>query len=227
MRGATTLFFDAGNTLLRPKEDVGRVYAEAARRQGVDADPDAVMASFFRAFHAQKQKGMAQDRAWWAEVVEGTFRPFGTPRDPEALFDDLYTHFTAPASWTLYPRAVETLETLSARGYRVGLISNWDDRLPQILEGLGLAPLLDPKVISYAVGAEKPDPRIFEAALRAAAVAPEDAVMIGDDDEADVAGPKRIGMHAVQVRRPGQRVNGAPVVDRLDELLDLFPGVGR
>lgn len=227
MQGATILFFDAGNTLLRPKEDVGRVYADTARRYGLAADPEAVMASFFVAFHAKKKTGMAQDRAWWRDVVEATFRPLGDARDPEALFDDLYTHFTAPSSWVLYPKAVETLEALQARGYRTGLISNWDDRLPEILVQLGLADLLDPIVISYAVGVEKPDPRIFARALQEAGVGPEAAVMIGDDDEADVAGPRRIGMHAVQIRRPGQRVDGAPVVDRLDELLDLFPGVDR
>jgi putative hydrolase of the HAD superfamily len=219
------VFFDAGGTLLRPREDVATVYSETAGRYGLDAGRDAVMASFFAAFHEQKLDGKAQDRAWWRTVVARTFAGFGQASDPEALFDDLYAHFHDPASWELFPRALETIGALRARGYRTGLISNWDDRLPELLDGLALTPLLDPVVISYDVGAEKPHRRIFERALGAAHLPPEKTVMIGDDYEADVQGASALGMRAVQIRREGQRANGEPVVDDLIELLDLLPGV--
>ena len=218
------LFFDAGGTLLEPRESVGVVYARAAARQGITVSPEQLLPAILAAFQEQKLDGRPQDRAWWREIVARTFAPLGTPRDPDALFEDLYTHFQAPDSWRLFPRAKETIETLQRRGYRTGLISNWDDRLPGLLRDVGLAPLLDPTVISYRVGAEKPAPKIFEVALEEAGVAPEEALMIGDDLEADVEGATRLGLEAIHVRRRGERANGVPVIDRLVDLLDLLPG---
>ena len=218
------LFFDAGGTLLEPRESVGEVYARAAARQGITVSPERLLPAIFAAFQEKKQDGRPQDRAWWREVVAQTFAPLGTPRDPDALFEDLYTHFQAPDSWRLFPYALETIETLRQRGYRTGLISNWDDRLPGLLQDVGLAPLLDPTVISYRVGVEKPAPRIFEVALEEAGVAPHEALMIGDDLEADVEGATRLGLEAIHVLRHGERANGVPVIDRLVDLLDLLPG---
>jgi len=221
------VFFDAGGTLLRPAEDVGEVYARTAGRYGLAVEAPAVVEAFLTAFRDGKRAGHPQTRAWWSEVVRATFAPFGRPTDPQALFDDLYAHFTAPGSWRLFDGARETVEELRARGYRTGLISNWDDRLPSLLDGLGLTPLLDPIVVSCRVGAEKPHRRIFESALAEAAVAPGRALMVGDDWEADVEGAEAVGMRALHVRRPGQTAGNGHGVDCLTELLRLLPGNGH
>jgi putative hydrolase of the HAD superfamily len=226
MNAIEVVFFDAGGTLVRPREDVGRVYARAAARQGLAADPEAVLAAFVEVFRRKKLDGRVQDRAWWREVVDGTFARIGRAPDPDALFEEVYAAFTDPASWVLADRARETLASLRARGYRTGLISNWDDRLPGILEGLGLAPLLDPVVVSFRVGAEKPDPRIYRTALAEARVPPHRALMVGDDDEADVAGAMAVGMRAVRLGgdRPGP--DGTLVIHRLEELLGALTDGG-
>ena len=227
MNGITTVFFDAGGTLVKPKEDVGQVYARTGRRYGLDVDSNELLASFLATFHEQKLDGLPQDKRWWQDVVGKTFGRFGGGSDPLALFEELYAHFTDPASWELFPCALDTILELKRRGYGTALISNWDDRLPELLAGLGLDALLDPIVISYRVGAEKPAPLIFETALEEARVPPSAGLMVGDDYDADVGGARAIGMSTVLVRRPGQRNgNGTVVIDRLDELLGLLPGVG-
>ncbi len=225
MQDVTTVFFDAGGTLVRPSDDVGEIYARAGHRYGVRAEPDQLMASFLEAFQAQKLDGRPQDKTWWREVVGRAFAPFGGGKDPSSLFEDLYGHFMHPGSWELFPAALGTIQALQARGYRTALISNWDDRLPELLHGLDLEPLLDPIVISYRVGAEKPAAHIFQTALDEAGVAPHEALMVGDDYEADVAGAHAMGMRAVLIRRPG-RPEAEPevAIDRLGELLDLLPG---
>lgn len=224
MQDVTTVFFDAGGTLVHPHEDVGEVYARTGRTYGVDARPEQLMASFLQTFGEHKLDGRRQDKAWWRQVVDETFRPFGGGRDPRAMFEELYAHFCAPGSWRLFPDALQTILTLQARGYRTALISNWDDRLPELLTGLELEPLLDPIVISYRVGAEKPHARIFETALEEAGVQPSEALMVGDDYQADVDGARALGMGAVFVRRPGRSGgNGVLVIDDLIELLDHLP----
>ena len=224
MRNVEIVFFDAGHTLLFTYPRVGEVYAQAGRRYGLSVSPDGVEAAFRDAFVARKLDGRPQDRAWWRRLVLETFGRFGEASDPEALFADLYEHFTHPASWRLYEGALETLEALQARGYRTGLISNWDDRLPELLEGLGLVPLLEPRVISTFVGVEKPHRRIFETALAEAGVEPGQALMVGDDWEADVLGARAVGMHAVHVRANGHTTPDGVGIGRLGELLDWLPG---
>ncbi len=224
LAGVRIVFFDAGGTLVAPREDVGEVYARAARRQGLDVEPADVLAAFHAAFRSQRLAGRTQDRAWWRAVVDATFGPFGRVADPAGLFEELYEHFSSPERWALLPGAVETVTEIRARGYRTGMISNWDDRLPVLLRSFGLEDLLDPVVVSCRVGVEKPDRRIFEAALSSAATEPREALMVGDDLEADVAGATALGMRAVWIPRPGAERDGVPALGRLSDLLEILPG---
>jgi putative hydrolase of the HAD superfamily len=224
MDGIRIVFFDAGGTLLEPWPDVGEVYAGAARRYGLEVGPEEVVAAFRRAFLSRKLDGRPQDRAWWRDVVDRTFGAFGEASDPDALFEDLYAHFTHPSSWRLFEGATDVVAALQARGYRTGLLSNWDDRLPELLDGLGLLSELAPRVISYRVGVEKPHRRIYETALAEAGVAPEEALMVGDDWEADIVGARALGMRAVYVERHGHAAPEGPSIGHLADLLDLLPG---
>lgn len=226
MNGITTVFFDAGGTLVKPKEDVGQVYARTGRRYGLDVDSNELLASFLATFHEQKLDGLPQDKRWWQDVVGKTFGRFGGGSDPLALFEELYAHFTDPASWELFPCALDTILELKRRGYGTALISNWDDRLPELLEGLGLLSQLAPRVISYRVGVEKPHRRIFETALAEAEVEPAEALMVGDDWEADIVGARALGMPAVYVERHGHAAPDGPSIEHLEGLLDLLPPEG-
>lgn len=217
------VFFDAGGTLLRPEPAVGEVYAATGRRYGIDVSPKAITEAFRETFLERKLDARPQDREWWREVVVLTFGRFGRATDPDGLFDDLYAHFSSPEAWRLFHDARETVETLRTRGYQTGLLSNWDDRLEEVLDGLGLLELLDPVVISCRVGVDKPHPLIFETALTEAGVEPAHALMVGDDWEADIEGSRATGMRAVLVQHDGHTAPDGPVIRRLGELLDLLP----
>jgi HAD superfamily hydrolase (TIGR01509 family) len=97
----------------------------------------------------------------------------------------LYERILAPEGWVAYPDAAPTLTALRARGVRVAAVSNVGFDLRPVLAGLGLLDHLDAVVLSYEVGAVKPDPRIFAAACAALGVAPVEAVMVGDHAAAD------------------------------------------
>lgn len=220
MERVDIIFLDAGGTIIYPDPPIGEAYAAFAKGHGIDADPARLDAGFRRAFAARKLDGSPQGRDWWRETVRETFRPYGEGNDFEGLFTELYDHFASGAAWRPFDDAAETIETLRGRGYRTGLLSNWDDRLPDVLADLGLVPGLDPLVISWQVGAEKPDPRIFAAALTAADVAPARAVMVGDDFEADVLGARAAGMRAVHFVPGAEATDGR--IGRLTDLLELY-----
>jgi putative hydrolase of the HAD superfamily len=93
------------------------------------------------------------------------------------------------------------LESLRARGLKLGLVSNAFDPgwlLHRDLEQMGLADLLDFAVFSSEVGKRKPHPAIFERALDALGVAAVDAVFVGDRLYEDIRGAGELGMTTVQ-----------------------------
>jgi putative hydrolase of the HAD superfamily len=102
-----------------------------------------------------------------------------------------------------YADAGPTLNALGERGLRRIAVSNWDYSLGRVLERCGLARLLDGTVTSAEVGAPKPDPMIFAAALKLAGCAPEEAVHVGDTPEEDVSGARDAGIRPLLIDRDG------------------------
>jgi putative hydrolase of the HAD superfamily len=93
------------------------------------------------------------------------------------------------------------LESLRGRGLKLGLVSNAidpPDLLHRDLERLGIAERLDVAVFSSEVGWRKPHPAVFERALEALAVEPQDALFVGDKLSTDIAGASELGMHTCQ-----------------------------
>ena len=93
------------------------------------------------------------------------------------------------------------LEALREQGLKLGLVSNAFDPgwlLHRDLEHMGLAQRLDFSVFSSEVGMRKPHPAIFERALEALGVAPENALFVGDRLFEDIRGSAELGMTTVQ-----------------------------
>jgi putative hydrolase of the HAD superfamily len=203
------VFFDAAGTIFHTREPAGMSYARIARRFGLEADADAVVAAFRRAFHAAP--GLAfgpgrpgaelrrMEREWWRALVLRTFDGVGRFADFEAYFDALFTFFADPANWTADPDAPALLETLKARGMLLGVISNFDYRIYRVIEALGLAQYFDSITISSEAGWAKPAPEIFRAALGRHSLSPAEAVHVGDSETHDLRGACGVGMGAILV----------------------------
>src|SRR4051812_34862065 len=84
-----------------------------------------------------------------------------------------------------FPDAAPALRELRERGLALVVASNWDCSLPQVLEEAGLAGLVDGVVASAVVGADKPAPAVFEAALELAGCRASEAVHVGDSPSKD------------------------------------------
>ncbi len=205
------VLFDAAGTLIRLREPVGATYARLARRFGVRVDPAHLAAAFaavFRRMPAMVFPGesaaavAAHERGWWHAMVAAVFRsaaPAAHFADFEAFFDALFRLYQDPSAWLAVPHAHAVLTALRQRGLRVGMVSNFDHRLPALLDGLGLAPLLEVVVRPADAGAVKPDARIFAVALARLAVLPAQALYVGDDAEHDIAGARAAGLRALDM----------------------------
>jgi HAD superfamily hydrolase (TIGR01509 family) len=107
--------------------------------------------------------------------------------------EETYERMLDPVSWRPYPDTRAALERLRDKGVPVAVVSNipWDIRT--VFRANGVEDLVDEYVLSYVEGVMKPDPKIFLTACQRLGIEPADALMIGDNEEAD-GGAERVGI---------------------------------
>jgi len=213
-----TIFFDAAGTLFHLPKGVGWHYRDVAARFGCHLDADA-LAHAFRTVWKQMPVRPAtrfprqdDDKGWWFSLVEQVLDQCGVSQEqlPRfAYFEQLYTEFTQPNIWELYPETLEVLTQLRSH-YRLGVISNFDGRLRPILDNLGLTGFFDPIVISSEVGADKPDPWIFQRALTLAGTGPAEALHVGDEPRSDWQGAEAANIQVFRLERPLNSLRDLP-----------------
>lgn len=126
---------------------------------------------------------------------------------------------------TLYEDSLPTLNQLQKMGIKMGIISNWDTPLHAMVEELELAPYFEVVVASHdqRVRSAKPDAAIFEYALNAVDVSPEEAVHVGDSFDADIMGAHAAGIRAILLDRDGtQSGRWEETIQTLHALPDLL-----
>jgi putative hydrolase of the HAD superfamily len=224
--------FDAAGTLIRVAEPVGETYARIAEGVGATLSPAALDAAFREVFPAMPPMAFPDleephlrdaERGWWQDLVGRVVAQAGGIDAFDDYFDALFAYYAAGAAWRAYPEAHGVLESVRRRGLRVGVVSNFDSRLPPILRELGLTPLMDTIVYSTGCGAAKPSPRIFHHALERLGATPGSTLHVGDSLSADFNGAGAAGLKAVHLNRPEGIPDGVfPVIRHLGELEGLL-----
>jgi putative hydrolase of the HAD superfamily len=239
--GARAVFFDVGGTLMEVSSSVGEIYASACRRLGASVEGADVQKAFERAWVAMSadvpagsnryELAPGGEEAWWGRISSMAFDLCAVPAGQRPPIAQLRDVFAQPSAWRVYPEAVESIEALVSAGLRLGVISNWDSRLPALLARLGLDGHFEAVICSAQVGCEKPDRRIFETALRALGVRPDEALHIGDRAEEDYHGARAAGLRALALDRSS---NGAALREAVarggddgDVVTDLRQAVAR
>jgi REG-2-like HAD superfamily hydrolase len=225
------VFFDAGNTLLGPHPSFHELFSHVCDEHGHHVPPELVL---------RVQNEVAPDLIDLAEdtgvdnpsfssEASQKFWGYLYARFLEALdIDDadlaaaLLQRFSTGSSYLLFDDVLPTLRRMHAQGYRLGLISNFEQWLEERLIELEVGQLFDVSVISGFVKIEKPDPAIYELALERARVEPAKAIHVGDSMIMDVEPAGRVGMHAVLLDREGRYSDSAGI--RIQSLEEL-PGV--
>ena len=220
------LLFDFGGTL----DAEGVPWKERFRRlwrEEVGAvDPEAFDNAFYDADDALV--GTIAPEAPLPETAHRLAAGLAQRLSPEdaAAPDRVASRFCAEAAACLCASS-ELLRELAGR-YRLGVVSNFYGNLSAVCSEAGLAPLLSVAIDSAAIGVEKPDPRIFEAALSALGVPSSEALFVGDSPARDMAGARGVGMRHVLLAGGGAPpfracCPGDPVIRRLADLKELLP----
>ncbi len=207
MQDVNWIFFDLGSTLIdETKADLRRI---REMTEGTDVTEEM----FCEKRLEMIRQGLSGDPATIA-----FFRLTKTPWHSE---DE-----------TPYPDSEPALSALKRQNFKLGIIANQNPGTEQRLAEWNLLQYFDVIAASAELGIAKPDPGIFQWALKQAGCAARNAAMIGDRMDNDIAPAKRLGMHTVRLLRGlgayhvPQTADEQPeyTIRSLTELLILFIG---
>ncbi len=200
------VFFDAVGTLIQPRELVGETYARFGARHGLSARAEHLEAGFRQAFREASPPPPGDDREWWKQIVSTSFVAAGTQgaghRHFAACFEELFNWYATAEAWSVFSDVIPVLTALRSQGLPLWVVSNFDERLPAILEDLELSEFFEGAIFSSQVGVAKPAPAIFAEAVSRAQFLPTECLHVGDDPRADWEGGKAAGLQVFELRRP-------------------------
>lgn len=229
------VFFDAGETLLRPYPSFPVLFERTLRAHGIDvdaADVEPILYGRVRDLVAVAREAgvtnptLSEDasHAMWTHLYRRCLDDLGVRRD--GLADELYAVFSSSSSYRLFDDALPTLRRLASERYRLGLVSNFEGWLEEMLVEMEVGHLFDVTVISGLEGVEKPDVRIFELAVERAGIDPGAGVHVGDLPAMDVEPARAAGLNAVLIDRHGRHPDAdCPTISSLEELPGLLPNL--
>ncbi len=234
--------FDFWNTIARvPAGAMTAARTEAVgvacREHGVELSAEALGA-------ALEQVGEHWERSWASgehlhprEGADLLVRTLGVGAAAGELVAEAFLSAGREAELEVSPGLAATLAALGARGVRIGIVCDVGFSGGALLRGLlereGLLRHFGGWAFSDEVGAYKPAPEIFEAALAGLDAAPSAAMHVGDLRRTDVAGAAALGMRTVRYRGMhddpdlSAGIEADFVLDRHADLPALVDGAGR
>ena len=227
------VLFDAGDTLLAPAPSFQGRFVAVAADHGLPLEEAAVDAAIADAVRAASWPSdwtdPATQRSFWVgfyrQVLAGLGHDDGVNRD---LAEALFAAFSDPAGYRLFDDARPALEELAGRGVTLGVVSNFEPWLEDILALQEVDHLFAVVAISGKLGVAKPDPAIFRWAVQEAGADPAATVHVGDQPVNDVDAARAVGLIPVLIDRFARypEANGTHRVESLKGFVDLISGNG-
>jgi putative hydrolase of the HAD superfamily len=221
------VLFDAGDTLLAPAPSFQGRFVAVAAEHGLPLEEAAVDAAIAAAVRAVEWPSdwtdPATQRSFWVGFYRHVLAGLGHREDGLQLAEALFQAFSDPAGYKLFADVRPALDQLAGRGIKLGVVSNFEPWLEEVLALEGVDHLFAAVAISGKLGVAKPDPEIFQAALKEAGAAPEATVHVGDQPVNDVAAARALGITPVLIDRFARHPDpdGAYRVEDLLQLVEL------
>lgn len=234
-RTIEAVIFDVGGTLLRPREPYNDTVFKIVTEAGVDVRREDLHDAVQPAMD-ELWRRTGRDLDLWAN--DHTIREFwnlyygiilselGVPKEERPpIIQQIQRVYRQHEHWETYPEAEEVLHALHEEGYTLGVVSDWQTSLLELLDHLELTRYFRFVVASAIVKTGKPTPSMFREAIRRAGVEAHEAVFVGDLYMTDIVGSRAAGMHPVLVDRSR---TPAPVdCDLVRDLSGLLPLLER
>ena len=126
--------------------------------------------------------------------------------------------------FVLFEDASPALQSIKKKKLLTGILTNLDRDMKPLCRELGIEPYVDVIVTSGEIGVDKPNPRIFQAALQRANVTAAEAILVGDQYKNDIQGARGVGIKPLLIDRHDQstEVTDCPRLKSLTEVVDYL-----
>jgi putative hydrolase of the HAD superfamily len=228
------VFFDAGETLLSPNPSWSDIAVDVLGERGHSITVDQMREAwrhvgnhFIDAAEAGVMFSVSAEasKKFWTKLYLDQLEFLHIDDEGAALV--LYETFSNPENYRLFDDTVPTITALKDRGLVLGVISNFESWLRDMLARFELLDLFDVVAVSGDLELEKPDPRIFEWAMDEAGVEPRASLHVGDSPNFDAQPAHDLGMTGVLLDRHGRWTEldaPYPVISTLGALTALIDG---
>lgn len=195
----TVIFWDVGGTILNRKQSIQQFVGKCLVRAGID--PRLISAASMQ----QAAKEFYQNEPRWQNIDDElggyefiaeilTKNTSASEEQIKKLIEYLFNYYD---SYQVIIGIPKLLADVADRGVRQAILSNWMPSLPLLLQYHKLDSFFETVVFSGEVGAQKPDKRIFTAALERVGIGAEKAIYIGNDPEQDIVPAQELGITTI------------------------------
>ena len=217
------VFFDRDNTILAGNPEVQA--QNRARVEKWSGKPyqnptyKEMMALFDKAGYPKDgHKSVESEIAFWPRYYRELLAWEGVTEKLEERAQEMFE-----ATWLknlkLFPETVEVLEYFKSKGFRMGVISDTSPSLELTLEAAGIGHYFGCAICSDLVGAMKPAPKIYQAALDALGVKAEESLYV-DDYDVEADGARNMGFTAFHIDR-SQPGDGKWRINSLEAMVEF------
>ncbi len=216
------IFFDRDNTLTYFNQEKVRWQNETVASwsgKPLELPYEKMMELFSQASEGRTPwyRNLEDEREFFRRYYKYLLLGEGVTEDVDERAGLLFRELWCNNDRVLFPETVEVLEYFHKRGYRMGVISDTSPSLQYTLEQLGIAKYFSSFTASSLVGAGKPSPIIYNAALASLGVTAEESIYV-DDYPPEADGARELGFTSFIIDRKGQ-YGGKWAIASLTELI--------
>lgn len=206
------VFFDFFNTLVYFDPPREKHYADTAAEFGVRISPQAVAAALPEAdawWRSENSRSPIKDREQAGKF--DAYRGYGlrilkdaeNTVSPDQALQMLAKAFALGFNLENFADSLPALQALKVKNIQTGVISNIGEQIDSYLDKAGFTGYITHKVTSFEAGYDKPQPQIFQLALKKAGVTAAEALFVGDQYDLDVLGARSAGIKPILINRDG------------------------
>ena len=239
LRTVKLITFDAMDTLFTTKNQPGVSYFLAAKTlypklEKSSGKIEGLIKQSFRSVFSKyykdyTKKGQSRDtcKEFWHNVIGETLDKSGVSLEDNEMrrvTNKLYEDFETSLNWEAFSEVGETLEKLHSMNVRLGIVSNFDERLDKVLISLDLKKYFEFIVYPPVTkGIGKPDIRIYQCMIeKFSNCNPNEILHIGDSLELDYNAAAKMGINGLLLDRSNMmQGKGYNTISSLSELTTL------
>ncbi|QAA81585.1 noncanonical pyrimidine nucleotidase, YjjG family [Aequorivita sp. H23M31] len=227
IEGITDVFFDLDHTLWDFDRNSALAFARVFQRHKIDLKVSEFILEYepinLRYWKLFREEGITKQEMRRGRLRE-TFQIFKMDVPPASidLLAESYIQ-ELPFDNHLFSGTIEILDYLFSK-YKLHIITNGFGEVQQMkLKNSRIEDYFNTVTTSEEVGVKKPNPIIFETAMKKASALPGHSIMIGDNYEADIEGALKVGMNSIFFNYNNESYQGTgPVINNLLQIKDFL-----